>query len=69
MGSGNPDLGKITKLCETSLFLKWSDTLATEKQKNLLRKLEVSFDPTLSKGDAFLLIRKQLNKPKQMEMK
>ncbi|MBX9724193.1 MAG: hypothetical protein K2X81_22485 [Candidatus Obscuribacterales bacterium] len=49
---------------ERQLWLKWQDKPATEKQRRLLSKLGISFNPDLSKGDAFLSLSKRLNHPK-----
>ena len=54
---------------EHQLWLRWQDKPATEKQRRLLTKLDISFNPNLSKGDAFLFLRMRLNHSKPMGMK
>ncbi len=40
---------------------KWKGVPATDKQKRLLNRFEIVFDPKISKGDAFFLISLRLN--------
>lgn len=54
---------------EHQLWLKWQDKPATEKQRRLLSKLGIPFNPDLSKGDAFLFLRVRLNHPKPVGIK
>jgi uncharacterized protein YjcR len=52
---------KIMEQIQQNLREKWKKIPATNKQKHLLKKLEMSFEPEISKGDAFFLLSKRLN--------
>lgn len=58
---------QIVDQIERNCQLKWKGVPASKKQKQLLNELEILFSSKISKGDAFLLISRRLNRPKQMK--
>ena len=52
---------KILEQIQQNLRDKWKKMPATDKQKHLLKKLDISFELKISKGDAFFLLSKRLN--------
>ena len=52
---------ELMQRVEELLFLKWKDLPATQKQKATLRKLGIPHEKSVSKAQAFFLIRKEVD--------